>query len=111
MNHYAVQWIEDWCQENGWTDLFKECSLYWAFPPNAVMPVPIPAKVLRSIKAEHGLSPDERLWSAAAVISAIAACTATYFFGSPLPIVASFAFCAIVVARMEDEMPDALPHC
>lgn len=103
MNHYALQWIEDWCQDNGWTDLFQECSLYWAFPPNAVMPVPIPADVLRSIKAEKGLCREEQLWCLAAVSSAIAAAVGTYCFASPLPLLLAFAFCAVVVGRMEDE--------
>ena len=60
MNHYAAQWIEDWCSENGWTDLFRERTDYWAFPPNAVMPVPIPTQVLRSIKANRGLCFEEK---------------------------------------------------
>lgn len=103
MNHYALQWIEDWCHDNGWTDLFQECSLYWAFPPNAVMPVPIPTDVLRSIKAEKGLCREEQIWCLAAVSSAIAAAVGTYCFASPLPLLLAFAFCAIVVGRMEED--------
>ncbi len=53
MKHYSDEWIEEWCQENGWTDLFVERSnSYWAFPPGAVMPEPIPAQALRVIKAK-----------------------------------------------------------
>jgi hypothetical protein len=111
MNHYAVQWIEEWCQDNGWTDLFRECSIYWAFPPNAVMPVPIPRQALQAIKAEKGLSPEEQLWSAAAIASAVVACVGTYLLWSPLPLVISFAFCATVVGRMEDETLEAAPNC
>lgn len=103
MNHYSAQWIEDWCTENGWTDWFKESASYWAFPPNAVMPVPIPTQVLRSIKATRGLCFEEKLWCAAAGVSAIAAGVFTYFLASPMPLVAAFAFCAVVMARMEDE--------
>ena len=104
MNHYSVRWIEDWCQDNGWTDLFLECSQYWAFPPNAVMPVPIPSKVLRTIKAERGMCQEERIWSAAAVFSAAAAAFASYFLASPMPLIAAFAFCAVTFARMEEEI-------
>ena len=103
MNHYCEQWISDWCQDNGWTDWFKERSSYWAFPPNAVMPVPIPTQVLRAIKAERGLTVSERLWSLSAVISTIVAAASGYFCESPMPIVLAFGFCAIVVARMEDD--------
>jgi hypothetical protein len=103
MQHFSMQWIEEWCQENGWTDLFLECSHYWAFPPNAVMPVPIPMQVLRSIKAKKGMCLEERIWCLAAVSSAIAGVAATYFLSSPMPLIAAFAFCAVTVARMEDE--------
>jgi len=103
MNHYSAQWIEDWCNDNGWTDWFEECSSYWAFPPNSVMPVPIPTQVLRSIKARKGLCFEERVWSAAAILSTVLAAVATYYMESPMPLLAAFAFCAVTVARMEDE--------
>lgn len=80
-----------------------ECSRYWAFPPNAVMPVPIPNQVLKAIKAQKGLCFEEKAWCLAAVFSAIAGGLGTYFFSSPMPLLAAFAFCAVTVARMEDE--------
>ena len=52
MKHYCEEWVKDWCFENGWTDLYVERCHYWAFPPGAVMPEPIPPRVLRLIKAE-----------------------------------------------------------
>jgi hypothetical protein len=110
MNHYALQWIEDWCQENGWTDLFQECSLYWAFPPNAVMPVPIPTEVLQSIKAERGLCREEQLWCLAAISSAIVAGICSYVLASPLPLVLSFAFCAVIVGNMEEDSLETTPN-
>lgn len=67
------------------------------------MPVPIPTQVLRAIKAERGLTVSERIWSLSAVVSTIAAAASGYFFESPMPIVLAFGFCAIVVARLEDE--------
>lgn len=103
MNHYSAQWIEEWCQDNGWSDWFLECSRYWAFPPNAVMPVPIPTQVLRTIKAQKGLCYEEKIWCLAAVASAAFAAVSTYCLSSPLPLLAAFAFCAVTVARLEDE--------
>lgn len=104
MNHYSQTWIEDWCQDNGWTELFvPQKNAYWAFPPNAVMPLPVPTQVLRQIKAERGLSQDERLWATVATLLAVFAAGLSYLAQSPMPIVTAFAFCAIIVAQMEVE--------
>ncbi len=103
MNHYCEQWIADWCQTNGWTDWFRERSSYWAFPPNSVMPVPIPNTVLRSIKAEKGLSQDERFWCLSALSGAVLAAAWGYFTASPMPLIFAFAACALVFARLEDD--------
>jgi hypothetical protein len=106
MNHYATQWIDDWCQENGWSDWFVERSRYWGFPPNAVMPLPIPRQALRTIKAQHGMCFQERIWCLSAVGATIAASVSSYFTSSPMPLVVAFAFCALVMAYMEDEEPE-----
>lgn len=103
MNHYCEKWIADWCTENGWTDWFRERSRYWAFPPNSVMPVPIPSQVLKAIKVEHGLSTDERLWCQIAVVAFVLSLLLGFLILSPIPVVAGFAFCAIVVGNLEDE--------
>ncbi|WP_375510581.1 hypothetical protein [uncultured Nostoc sp.] len=104
MNHYSLQWIEAWCQENGWTDLFVERrNNFWAFPPGGVMPEPIPVHVLRVIKAEKGLTFEERLWSMSAVIGTILAVLCTFWFQSPMPLVLAFAFNAVTVAQFELE--------
>jgi hypothetical protein len=36
--------IQDWCDENGWTEPMwvGASSWWWAFPPNGVMPAPLP---------------------------------------------------------------------
>jgi hypothetical protein len=102
MNHYCYNWVEEWCQENGWTELFMpKRDDYWAFPPNAVMPLPIPAPVLRQIKADRGLSRDEQFWGAVAGAVAVLSAGLSYMAHSPMPFVAAFAFCALVVANME----------
>ena len=104
IEHFCEQWIEKWCQENGWTDLFLErCNNYWAFPPGAVMPEPIPPKTLRMIKAENGLSPDEKTWLLLAVIVTIISVILSILIHSPMPLVLGFAFDAITSAKLEIE--------
>ncbi|MCU0547754.1 MAG: hypothetical protein MUC48_00260 [Leptolyngbya sp. Prado105] len=103
MNHYCEQWIADWCQTNGWTDWFKERSSYWAFPPNSVMPVPIPTSVLLTIKAEKGLSTDERFWTLTAILGTGLTAAWGYAIASPMPLLLAFVGCAIVFARLDCE--------
>lgn len=104
MRHYNDEWIDQWCEDNGWTDLYIErCNNFWAFPPGAVMPEPIPAKVLRAIKAERGLTCEERIWSIAAVVATMLAAGVTYWLRCPIPMVAAFAFNAVTVAQLEVE--------
>ena len=105
MQHFHDEWIQEWCDLNGWTDLFKErYNHYWAFPPNGVMPEPIPQKVMRLIKSEKGLSVSEKRWLlGAGVISAIALAS-SWFFMSPMPLMLAFGFDAVTFARMEYEI-------
>ena len=103
MQHYTTKWIEDWCNDNGWTDWFIERSMYWGFPPNAVMPMPIPSQALRAIKAEKGFCFEEKVWCSAAIFSAVLGGVFSYFMSSPMPMLAAFTFCAIVTACLEDE--------
>ncbi|MBD2196025.1 MULTISPECIES: slr1957 family protein [Calothrix] len=104
MNHYAIEWIEAWCRENGWTDLFVERrNNYWAFPPGCVMPEPIPVQALRLIKAEKGLTAEEKWWSISAIIGTVVAVLSTVVLKCPMPLVFAFAFNAITVAQFEME--------
>ena len=104
MKHFHDDWIQEWCDTNGWTDLIRErYNSYWAFPPNAVMPEPIPSKVLRVIKDKKGLSNDEQLWLASAAALSIIATFLCFLLANPMPIVLAFAFDAITVARLEVE--------
>jgi hypothetical protein len=103
MKHYYESWIADWCGENGWTDWFVESSKYWAFPPNAVMPTPIPGPALRSIKADRGMTRQERYLMLSAFGSMVAGLALGYATNSPLPALAAFTYCAIVTASMEEE--------
>lgn len=33
---------KEWCEARGWTDLFFQEGKWYSFPPNAVIPQPIP---------------------------------------------------------------------
>ena len=104
MNHFQDSWIQEWCDNNGWTDLFRErYNHYWAFPPNAVMPEPIPYKVLRIIKTEKGLSSSEQLWVSIATVFSAIAILLSCLLVNPMPVVLAFAFDAITVAQLEVE--------
>ena len=103
MNKYCTEWIQEWCLQNGWTDLFQERREYWAFPPHAVMPLPIPTEALLSIKAEKGFSPQELLWLSAAWAGAVISAGLGVYFQSPMPLVVAFAFCAVIFGLMDDE--------
>lgn len=41
-----VDMVGNWCKANGYTDPFKELNKWWAFAPNAVMPVPISDQII-----------------------------------------------------------------
>ena len=103
INHYCEQWIADWCQDHGWTDYFRESSAYWAFPPQAVMPCPLPDRALKSIKADKGLSLSEKQWFSIALLSLVSGTTLSFAINQPLPLILGFAFCAIVVGQIDDE--------
>ncbi len=101
MNHYCQEWIEDWCRENGWTDLIIEGENYWAFPPGAVVPEPLPPKALKLIKIEKGLSRSERLWSISAIMGTAIAGVLAYLLKSPMPLLFAFVWGAVTVAKLE----------
>ncbi|RMF23340.1 MAG: hypothetical protein D6756_08965 [Cyanobacteria bacterium J083] len=105
MKHFRDEWIQEWCDENGWTDLYVErCNHYWAFPPQAVMPEPIPGEILRAIKAKKGLCQQEKVWLFSVGIISFLSLVTSWFLRCPLPIVFAFAFDAITVARLEVEL-------
>jgi hypothetical protein len=102
MNRYCRTWIEDWCHSNGWTDLFTvKKNEYWAFPPQAVMPLPIPSEVLSVIKQQKGLTMDERKWRAMAVGVTAIASILSYFSHSPMPLIAAFGCSALIVGHLD----------
>jgi hypothetical protein len=103
IKHLCDEWVLEWCEAQGWTDLFVErASNYWAFPPAAVMPVPIPTDTLLEIKAAKGMSREERLWSSVAVGIAGTAAMVSCLWQNPLPLTFAFAAVALIIAYMED---------
>jgi hypothetical protein len=105
MKHFHDEWIQQWCDDNGWTDLFQErYNHYWAFPPGAVMPEPIPQKVMRAIKVQKGFTTNEQWWLIAVALISASAIISSFFLVSPMPVILAFAFDAITFARLEWEV-------
>ena len=105
MRHFHDEWIQEWCDDNGWTDLFQErFNHYWAFPPGGVMPEPIPQKIMRSIKMQKGFTSNEQKWLIAAAGVSGVAIIASFFLVCPMPIMLAFAFDAVTFARLECEV-------
>jgi hypothetical protein len=103
MKQYAYAWVLRWCAENGWTDLFMERYRYWAFPPGAVMPQPIPAQVLQCLHDQHGASPIEQRWYGLIVAASALAGLLSCWAQSPLPLIAAFALCSLAVAYLDED--------
>ncbi|MBR8827935.1 MAG: hypothetical protein DSM107014_08535 [Gomphosphaeria aponina SAG 52.96 = DSM 107014] len=103
MKHYCDEWINEWCTENGWTDLTFEAYHYWAFPPGAVMPEPIPQPALRLIKAEKGFCQEEKNWLMGAGIVTVISIVSSLILHCPVPLVFAFACNAVTVAKLEVE--------
>jgi hypothetical protein len=101
MKHFCDEWVREWCNENGWTDLFIERRDYWAFPPHGVIPLPIPKETLIEIKAVKGFSPHEKIWLAIACSVSLVATILTWIFACPMPLVFAFAFGAVTSAKLE----------
>lgn len=101
MKHFCDEWVKEWCDDNGWTDLFIERYDYWAFPPHAVIPLPIPKETLLKIKAVKGFSPHEKIWLGLATFLSILGIILAGILACPMPLVCAFAFCCITFARLE----------
>ncbi|AFZ12285.1 hypothetical protein Cri9333_1391 [Crinalium epipsammum PCC 9333] len=103
MKHFCEHWIQEWCEENGWTDLVIDSGNYWAFPPGAVMPEPIPPRALKLIKANKGFCFEEKLCVAAALVVSFSGSICAYVIKSPIPLVLAFSFTALMVPLLEVE--------
>lgn len=108
---YHPQWITDWCEEHGWTDVFVECRQFWAFPPGAVLPQPIPLDVLIAIKKDQGMSPLE--WQSCSVLLGLLllAIAIAWHWTTPLPLLSLFGLMTGWVAWLDDsEAPQPPPR-
>ncbi|MCS7029933.1 MAG: hypothetical protein NZL92_00170 [Gloeomargarita sp. SKYG116] len=102
MKRWADAWIDRWCREHGWSEWMAVEGTYWAFPPQAVMPVPIPEEVLHQLKATYGLSPHER-WAVGLMgVSSLAAFIGSWYSHCPLPLVGVFTLGALLTAALDD---------
>ncbi|MGB8698069.1 MAG: hypothetical protein WCD18_01510 [Thermosynechococcaceae cyanobacterium] len=97
------QYIQQWCQEHGWTDLFYEQSQFWAFPPGSVLPLPVPSDAIEAFYTHRELSWPFRLISTASIGVALGAMLLTVSTLSPIPLLTAFGLCAIAVATLEEE--------
>jgi hypothetical protein len=103
MKKYPQAWVQDWCDHNGWTELFIERYHYWAFPPGAVMPQPIPLNILESIRKAKGDNPSERSAYLTCLGLTMMGVGGTCYWDCPLPLVLAFTVTALVVAYWEDD--------
>ncbi|WLT37332.1 hypothetical protein NON20_15600 [Synechocystis sp. B12] len=78
-------------------------QLLLGFSPGAVMPEPIPGKILRAIKLEKGLCEEEKAWLTAAVAVSALAIGSAFLLRNPMPVVLAFAFDAVTAGRLEME--------
>lgn len=102
MKHYCDKWVQDWCAENGWTDpVMEPLNHYWAFPPGAVMPEPIPTDTLRWIKSRNGMTSEEKFWSATAIAMTVVMVWLSYVLKCPMPLILGFAYAAFITAGLE----------
>lgn len=95
-------YIQQWCHEHGWTDLFVEQRQFWAFPPGAVLPMPVPVHALEGYYSSREASGAVKLVSLFAIGVALGAILLTMVTFSPIPLILAFCFCAISVAVLEE---------
>lgn len=98
----ADEWIDEWCQRHGWTEWMWLNQWYWAFPPNGVIPEPLPREALRLLKRQKGWSQQERGLTLGAVSVALGSALASYGLHCPLPLVLAFGICAVVSIQLEE---------
>jgi hypothetical protein len=97
------QYIQQWCQEHGWTDLFVEQRQFWAFPPGSVLPVPVPTHALEGFYRTYEMSPQVGLLNLSSITITLVAVLLTVVTLSPVPLLIAFGYCAIAVALLEED--------
>lgn len=56
MNRQQEEQVRQWCKDNNWTDLFIHENKFYAFPPHAVIPLPVPIE-------ENKIEPESRQYN------------------------------------------------
>lgn len=84
MDKSTEKQIQKWCQSNRWTELFTQKGQYYAFPPGAVIPLPVPTEAIEEAKItqERKVHNSKQLLST--ILSSLAVIVLTDFFGLPL---------------------------
>jgi hypothetical protein len=103
MPKVPYEYLQRWCQEHGWTDLFMEQRQFWAFPPGAVLPLPIPAYAFEGFQ-HNRLSGRSLLLNAAAVVFTLGGICLTALTYSPMPLLSAFAISTIIVALLPEQI-------
>lgn len=96
-----TDYVLDWCQQHGWTDLFVDHYRYWAFPPGAVMPLPVPSAVFEDFR-DGGCPQRERYAYGLLLILSGIALGLSLLQQSPMPLVLMFSLSAIAVAFFDE---------
>jgi hypothetical protein len=100
MSKVPYEYLQRWCQDHGWTDLFIEQYQFWAFPPGSVLPLPIPAYAFDGF--QQRLSRRSFWLNAAAIILTLSGICLTALTSSPIPLLSAFVVSTMAVALMEE---------
>jgi hypothetical protein len=103
MSRVLHQYIQQWCQAHGWTDLFVEQRQFWAFPPGSVLPVPVPTYALEGFYSAYEMTPQVGLLNLSSMGVTLGAVLLTVVTLSPVPLLVAFGYCAIAVALLEED--------
>ncbi|MEO0375027.1 MAG: hypothetical protein AAF329_10465 [Cyanobacteria bacterium P01_A01_bin.17] len=95
-------YVVGWCQEHGWTDLFVDHYQYWAFPPGAVMPLPVPTDVFEDFQGSRSRTA-KSFYGLILAVSAIAA-VCSWLQQSPMPLVFAFCISAMAVGLLDEQI-------
>ena len=102
MTHPLYPYLNQWCNDNGWTDLFIERYQFWAFPPGSVLPLPLPSAVLEDIHSQHYHNIKYSLPYLTVLLGMMSAISLSFLSHSPMPLIAAFAVGAIAVGILDD---------
>ena len=103
MSRPLYRYLNQWCQEHGWTDLFVERYQFWAFPPGGVLPLPLPHAAIEGFYAQQATTQKHWFCYGLSVVSTLIAIPLAIASQSPMPLLAAFA-CAAIAVGMLDEL-------